>query len=170
MGSCVLRKTIGAVANMPLDYHIACPVAARAYNVALEAVSVHHAHFFMPTFLVTLSDSVVAMRIRAPFIPSVVSQESGTTLRAFLQRPPSLYVLAELIYRRKSKSRTSRWWTTAICGLLKFWGITHFVSSLESCVGGATAIAFGRSISGSKSSQPSQCAPRSSLHSSPELQ
>ena len=38
--------------------------------------------------------------------------------------------------------RTSRWWTTAICGLLKFCGITHFVSSLGSCVGGATAIAF----------------------------
>jgi len=140
----VLRKTIGAVANMPLDYHIACPVAARAYNVALEAVSVRHAHFFMPTFLVTLSDSVVAMRIRAPFIPSVVSQESGTTLRAFLQRPPSLYVLAELIYPRESKSRTSRWWATAICGLLKFWGITHLGASFESCVGGATAIALGQ--------------------------
>jgi len=36
--------------------------------------------------------------------------------------------------------RTSRWWTTAICGFLKFLGITHFVSSLGSCVGGATAI------------------------------
>lgn len=115
---------------MSFDYHIACPVAARAYNnVALETVSVYHAHFFMPTFLVTLSESVVAMRIRAPFISSVVSQESGTTLRAFFQRPPSLYVLAELIYRRELKSRTSRWWTTAICGLLKFWCITHFLLS-----------------------------------------
>jgi hypothetical protein len=44
--------------------------------------------------------------------------------------------------RPRRRLRTSRWWTTAICGILRFWGITHFVSSLGSCVGGATAIAL----------------------------
>jgi hypothetical protein len=60
---------------MPLDYHVACPFAALAYCIAQVAMPVGCAYLDMVAFIVTLRVSVVAMRIRAPFITGVVGQK-----------------------------------------------------------------------------------------------
>jgi hypothetical protein len=93
---------------MLLDYYIARAIATRADNIALEAMPVRDTDLGMPAVFVTIRAFIVAMRIGAPFVPCVVYQKAGTALRTFIQSPAFLYVLAEFIHRRESKSRTSR--------------------------------------------------------------
>jgi hypothetical protein len=59
---------------MLLDYYIARAIATRADNIALEAMPVRYAHLLMPAFLVALGEAIVATRIGAPFVSSVVGQ------------------------------------------------------------------------------------------------